>query len=109
MNKYIYILRRFDYDGNIDKEYAIAGLENAKAFTRKILFDDETYVVTHCDFSDDYRERELKKAHDKFDNMSIELSKADWTWTYWEGGSYSGTWELKRLSIEHLTNSNIVI
>jgi hypothetical protein len=99
MDKYVYILRRLDYDGIIDKEYAIAGLENAKAFTRKTLFEDDTYVVTHCSFSDDYRKRELKKAHDKYDNMPIKLSKADWTWTYLEGGSYSGTWELKRLTL----------
>ena len=44
MAKYVYILRRLDYDGEIDrdKEWAILGLENAKEFTRKKLFEEET-------------------------------------------------------------------
>jgi hypothetical protein len=100
---YVYILRRLDYDGKVDNryEYAILGLENAKEFTRKKLFEFDTWVLTHCRYKgdDEFVEKELKEAHEKFDNMPIKLSKADWTWTYWEGGSYSGTWELKRLEL----------
>ena len=101
MAKYVYILRRFDYDGEVnkDKEWAILGLDNAKEFTRKKLFEEETWVLTHCRFDAKFEERELKKAHEKFDNMIIKLSRADWTWTYWEGGSYSGRWELRRLPL----------
>ena len=97
--KYVYILRRLDYDDKVDKEFAILGLDNAKEFTRKKLFEEETWVVTHCNFDDEFVKKKVDEAHAKFDNMNIKLSKADWTWTYWEGGSYSGHWDLVRLPL----------
>ena len=95
--KYIYILSERNYDGEVQRMFAIEGLERAKEFTRRTLFLDSTYVVRTCNFPDEYREEEIRRAHEKFDNMKITLSKNTWSWTY--SSALSLIWELKRLEV----------
>ena len=40
---------------------------------------------------------EIRRAHEKFDNMKITLSKNTWSWTYEEPTSL--LWELKRVEV----------
>ena len=95
--KYIYILSERDPDGEVQRMFAIDGLGRAKEFTRRTLFLDNTHVVRTCNFSDEFRAEEIRKAHEKFDNMTITLSKDTWSWTYSDPTSL--TWELKRVEV----------
>jgi hypothetical protein len=66
------------------------------------LFEDETWVVTHCSkgFSQEYIDSEIARVRKKFDEMVIKLKRETWTWIYSDGGSYATYWELKRLEIQ---------
>lgn len=95
--KYIYILSERYPDGEVRRMFAIEGLDRAKEFTRRTLFLDNTHVVRTCNFPDEFRAEEIRRAHEKFDNMKITLSKNTWSWTYEEPTSL--IWELKRLEV----------
>ena len=93
----IYVLQRLNFDNEVEQSWAIEGFDKAVEVTRKLAFEWDTAVIRTCSFPKDYVEKELKRAHEYFDNLEIKIDE-DGEWIGRLGRPYA-TWVLRELDL----------
>lgn len=93
----VYILQRLNCDDEVDASWVIKGFDKAVEVTRKLTFEWDTTVIRTCNFPEDYVEKELKRAHEYFDNLEIKIDE-DGEWIGHLGRPYA-TWVLRELDL----------
>lgn len=99
MSEKVYVLQRLNFENEVEKSWAIEGFDKAVEVARKLAFEYDTQIIRTCTFSKDFKEKQLRKAREYFDNLDIakELDKnGEWTGYL---GTPPTTWVLRELDL----------